>query len=98
MSTNEIDSILTEVERLSTDEKKSLIKRVVDLLGEPPERLQPRRPRRRKATSISRHELNESIAAYAARHGGGSDRVDLDPELEAASVEYLLAADEVDTR
>jgi hypothetical protein len=33
MSTSEIDSILTKVERLSTDDKKLLIKRVVDLLG-----------------------------------------------------------------
>lgn len=33
MSTSEIDSILTKVEKLSTEDKKLLIKRVVDLLG-----------------------------------------------------------------
>jgi DNA-binding FadR family transcriptional regulator len=40
-----------------------------------------------------RSTLDASIAAYAARHGGGSDNVDLDTALEAASVEFLLDAE-----
>jgi hypothetical protein len=32
-------------------------------------------------------EREESISAYAARHGGTDD---LDPDLEAASIEHLL--------
>ena len=63
MSTGEIDSILTKVERLSTDDKKL------------------------------RSTLDESIAAYAARHGGSSDNVDLYPALEAASLELWLDED-----
>lgn len=96
MATSGIESILTNVEKLSTEDKKLLIKRVVDLLGDTRAKRQPRPTLRRKATSAaaSRQELNESIAAYAARHGGGPDRVDLDPDLEAASVDHLLATDE----
>jgi hypothetical protein len=33
-------------------------------------------------------KLEESISAYAACHGGTD--VDLDPDLEAASIEHLL--------
>ncbi len=39
--------------------------------------------------------LDESIAAYAARHGGSSDNVDLDPALEAASLELWIDEDDV---
>jgi len=100
MSTSEIDSILTKVERLSTDDKKLLIKRVVDLLGKTSQQAKPQRTlhagRRRKTgvrASQQRSALDEEIAAYALRHGGGPDSLDLDPALEAASVEYLLDAD-----
>ncbi|HXF40955.1 MAG TPA: hypothetical protein VN687_14655 [Blastocatellia bacterium] len=98
MSTSEIDSILTKVERLSTDDKKRLIKRVVDLLGKtgprPKTQRTPQPSRRRKngvRASQQRSTLDEEIAAYALRHGGGP--LDLDPALEAASVEFLLDAD-----
>jgi hypothetical protein len=100
MSTGEIDSILTKVERLSTDDKKLLIKRVVDLLGEAGPRPKTQRTlpvsRRRKTgvpSSKQRAALDEEIFAYAKRHGGGPDNLDLDPGLEAASVEFLLGAD-----
>jgi|SRR6266404_2108631 len=100
MSTSEIDSILSKVERLSTDDKKRLIKRVVDLLGKTGRRPKPQHTlhasRRRKTgvrPSQQRAALDEEIAAYAQRHGGGPDSLDLDPALEAASVEYLLDAD-----
>lgn len=100
MSASEIDSILTKVERLSTDDKKRLIKRVVDLLGETCPQRKPQRTlhagRRRKTgvqPSKQRSALDEEIAAYALRHGGGPDFLDLDPALEAASVEFLLDAD-----
>lgn len=100
MPTSEIDSILTRVEGLSTDDKKLLIKRVVDLLGEKDRRPKPQRishaSRRRKESvqpSKQKTALDEEIAAYAKRHGGGPDSLDLDPALEAASVEYLLEAD-----
>jgi len=98
MSTSEIDSILTKVEKLSAVDKKRLIKRVVDLLGETNRRPKTRRTvnagRRRKTgarPSQQRSALDEEIAAYALRHGGGP--LDLDPALEAASVEFLLEAD-----
>lgn len=100
MSTSEIDSILTKVERLSTDDKKLLIKRVVDLLDKSGRRPKTQRPshtsRRRKTGMRASHQrsaLDEEIAAYALRHGGGPDNLDLDPALEAASVEFLLDAD-----
>ncbi len=100
MSTSEFDSILSKVERLSTDDKKLLIKRVVDLLGETSRRPKTQRTvhaRRRQKTGVrpsqERSALDEEIAAYARRHGGGPDNLDLDPALEAASVEYLLDAD-----
>jgi hypothetical protein len=100
MSTSEIDSILTKVERLSTDDKKLLIKRVVDLLGKTGRRPKTQRTlragQRRKTpvqASKQRSALDEEIAAYALRHGGGPDSLDLDPALEAASVEFLLDAD-----
>jgi hypothetical protein len=48
---------------------------------------------RQSRVSQRKSALDESIAAYATRHGGGADRVDLDPELEAASVEHRLEAD-----
>ena len=105
MSTSEIDSILTKVERLSTDDKKLLIKRVVDLLGETGRRPKAQRTlhasRRRKTgvrASQQRSALDEEIAAYALRHGGGPDSLDLDPALEAASVEFLLDADVSNSR
>jgi hypothetical protein len=41
--------------------------------------------------SQQRSALDEEIAAYALRHGGGP--LDLDPALEAASVEFLLNAE-----
>lgn len=91
MSTSEVESILTKVERLSTDDKKLLIKRVVDLLDEGNRRPKTRRTvnagRRRKTgerPSQERAALDEEIAAYALRHGGGP--LDLDPALEAVSV------------
>ena len=96
MSRSEIDSILTKVERLSTDDKKRLIKRVVDLLGDAggrPKQQRSLRPSSRLKTMTRTQErivLDEEIAAYAQRHGGGPDNLDLDPVLEAASVEYLL--------
>jgi hypothetical protein len=97
MSTSEIDSILTKVERLSTDDKKLLIKRVVDLLVETERRSKsPRslRASQRQRTGVRpsqrRSALDEEIAAYAQRHGGGPDSLDLDPELEAASLENWL--------
>jgi hypothetical protein len=100
MSTSELDSILTKVERLSTGDKKLLIKRVVDLLGKTgqgskaPRTLNARREKQTKLRpSQQKAALDEEIAAYALRHGGGSDGVDLDPALEAASVEFLLDAD-----
>lgn len=98
MSTSEIDSILTKVERLSTDDKKLLIKRVVDLLGtgQPKPQRTLHAGRRRKTggrASQQRSVLDEEIAAYALRHGGGPDCLDLDSELEAASVEFLLDSD-----
>ena len=72
MSTSEVESILTKVERLSTDDKKLLIKRVVDLLGEGNRRPKTRRTvnagRRRKTgvrPSQQRAALDEEIAAYA---------------------------------
>ncbi|MEK6321443.1 MAG: hypothetical protein AABN33_07145 [Acidobacteriota bacterium] len=102
MSTSDIDSILTKVERLSTDDKKLLIKRVVDLLGESGPRRKPHRTlqtsqRQKKGVRPSqrRSALDESVAAYAARHGGGSDNVDLDPALEAASLEHWLDAKDI---
>jgi hypothetical protein len=98
MSTSEIDSILTKVEKLSTDDKKLLIKRVDDLLGEGNRRAKTQRTMnagRRRKTGVrplqQRSALDEEIAAYALRHGGGP--LDLDPALEAASVEFLLNAD-----
>lgn len=100
MSISEIDSILTKVERLSTDDKKRLIKRVVDLLGETGRRPKTqrtlhasRRPKTGVRPSQERTAIDDEIAAYALRHGGGPDNLDLDPALEAASVEYLLDAD-----
>lgn len=97
MSTSEIDSILTKVERLSADDKRLLIKRVVDLLGKTKARRKGRRilqtNRGEKAevqTAKRRSALDKSIAAYAARHGGGSDGVDLDPAIEKASLEAWL--------
>ena len=100
MSTSEIDSILTKVQRLSTDDKKLLIKRVVDLLGEKGKRPKPQdevpasgRRKARVRPSQQGSGLYEKIAAYANRNGGGPDRLDLDPALEAASVEYLLDTD-----
>lgn len=102
MSTSEIDSILTKVERLSTDDKKLLIKRVVDLLGSTGRRPKTQRTlhagRRRKTSvrpSQERSPLDDEIAAYAQRHGGGSDYLDLDPALEAASLEHWLDEDNV---
>lgn len=102
MSTSEIDSILTKVERLSTDDKRLLIERVVDLLGETGPRRKAHRTsqadRGKKAgvrSSKRRSALDVSIAAYAARHGGGSDNVDLDPALESASLENWLDEDNV---
>ena len=98
MSTSEIDSILTRVEKLSSDDKKRLIKRVVDLLGKTgsrpkTQRIPQRSPRRKTGVRASpqRCALDEQIAAYALRHGGGP--LDLDLELEAASVEFLLDTD-----
>jgi len=92
MSTSEVDSILTKVERLSTDDKKLLIKRVVDLLGETGRQPNTQRTlhasRRRKTgvrPSKQRSALDGEIAAYALRHGGGPDSLDLIPALEAAS-------------
>jgi hypothetical protein len=100
MSTSELDSILTKVERLSTNNKKLLIKRVVDLLGETgrgPETQRTLHGSRRRKTGVrasqQRSALDEEIAAYALRHRGGPDSLDLDPALEAASVEFLLDAD-----
>lgn len=100
MSASEVDSILTKVERLSTDDKKVLIKRVVDLLGKTGRRpktrrtLHPgRRPKTGAPSSKQRAAIDEEIFAYAQRHGGGPDCLDLGPALEAASVEYLLDAD-----
>ena len=100
MSTSEIDSILTKVERLSTHDKKLLIKRVVDLLDKTGRRQKTHRisqdSQRRKTdvrASQQRSALDKEIAAYALRHGGGSDSLDLDPALEAASVEFLVDAD-----
>lgn len=100
MSTSEIDSILNKVERLSTNDKKLLIKRVVDLLGKTGKRPKTQDTlhtgRRRKTgvrASKQRSALDEEIAAYALRHGGGPDSLDLDPALEAASVEFLLDSD-----
>ena len=100
MSTSKIDSILNKVERLSTDDKKLLIKRVVDLLGKTGKRPKTQdtlhaRGRRKTGVRASqrRSALDEEIAAYALRHGGGPDNLDLDPALEAASVEFLLDAD-----
>ena len=102
MSTSEIDSILTRVEKLSTDDKKLLIKRVVDLLGETA-RGRPKTQRtlhasRRRKTGVrasqQRSALDEEIAAYALRHGGGPDSLDLDPALEAASLEHWLDVDD----
>lgn len=105
MSTSEFDSILTKVERLSTDDKKLLIKRVVDLLGTPSRRPKAqrtlpvgRRPQTGVPSSKQRAALDEEIFAYAQRHGGGPDSLDLDPALEAASVEFLLDADVSDGR
>jgi hypothetical protein len=105
MSTSEIDSILTKVERLSTNDKKLLIKRVVDLLGKTGKRPKTQdtlHTGRRRKTSVrasqQRSALDEEIAAYALRHGGGPDSLDLDPALEAASVEFLLDADVSNTR
>jgi hypothetical protein len=102
ISTSEIDSILTKVERLSTDDKRLLIKRVVDLLDETGPRRKAHRTlqtNRRQKTGVRfskrRSSLGESIAAYAARHGGGSDNVDLDPALEATSLENWLDEDNV---
>jgi hypothetical protein len=100
MSTSEIDSILAKVKRLSSDDKKLLIKRVVDLLGEAGPRPKTQRTlhdsQRRKTdvrSSQQRSALDEEIGAYAQRHGGGPDNLDLDPALEAASVEFLLDAE-----
>lgn len=100
MSISEIDSILTKVERLSTNDKRLLIKRVVDLLGEAGPRPKTQRTlpvNRRRKTSVpssqQRGALDEEIFAYAQRHGGGPNHLDLDPALEAASVEFLLDAD-----
>ena len=98
MSTSGIDTILTKVEKLSTEDKKLLIKRVVDQLAEIDRGSKPRRQPSRselKGTGTSRRAsvLDKAIAAYALRHGG-SDSVDLDPELEAASIQYLLDSDE----
>jgi hypothetical protein len=101
MPTSEIESILSKVERLSADDKRLLIKRVVDLLGEtgrnrqPHKKLQTRRPKTASRSRERRSALHETIAAYAARHGGGSDNVDLDPTLEAASLENWLNEDNV---
>ena len=102
MSTSEIDSILTKVERLSAEDKGLLIKRVVDLLGETSQPPKPHRTlqtvRRQKTgveSSRQSSALDESIAAYAAKHGGGADNVDLDSALEAASLENWLDEDNV---
>jgi hypothetical protein len=102
MSTSKIDFILTKVERLSTDDKRLLIKRVVDLLGETGPRRKQRRTlqtSQRQKTGVRpsqrRSALDEEIAAYAQRHGGGPDNVDLDPALEAASLETWLDEDNV---
>ncbi len=99
MSTSGIDSILTRVERLSTDDKKLLIKRVIDLLDERKQELDAQSNRRRSAGmrgTRKRSVLGRSIAAYAEHHGGGAEQVDMDPVLEAASVEFLLSDAEND--
>src|SRR5258707_14850098 len=77
MSTSEIDSILNKVERLSTYDKKLLIKRVVDLLGKTDKQPKTQNTlhtgRRRKISvraSQQRSALDEEIAAYALRRGG----------------------------
>lgn len=100
-STSEIDSLLTKVERLSTDDKKLLIKRVVDLLGRTGKRLTTQDTlhagKRRKTgvrASQQRSALDEEIAGYALRHAGGADSLDLDPALEAASLEHWLDVDD----
>jgi 3-methyladenine DNA glycosylase AlkD len=99
MSTTEIDSILAEIERLSTDDKKLLIKRVVDLLDDTNPRRKIHRtldrgqrqgPRVRP--SQRRSALDDSIADYAARHGGGPDSVDLEPALEGVANNLKSAA------
>lgn len=101
MSASKIDSILTKVERLSTDDKKLLIKRVVDLLGktgkQPKTQNTLHTTRRRKPgarASQQRSALDEEITAYALRHGGGPDSLDMDPALEAASLEHWLDVDD----
>lgn len=43
--------------------------------------------------SQQRSALDEEIAAYAHRHGGRPDSLDLDPALEAASLEHWLDVD-----
>src|SRR5437773_160018 len=99
MSTSEFDSILSKVERLSTDDKKLLIKRVVDLLGETGLQRKPHRTlhtsRQQKTSVGSSQRRSALIAAYAARHGGGPGDVDLDPALEATSLEHWLDDDNV---
>lgn len=73
MATSEIDSILTKVERLSTDDKKLLINRLVDLLSQTGKRPTTQRTlhaSRRKIgvrASQQRSALDEKIAAYARR-------------------------------
>lgn len=102
MSTSEVDSILTEIETLSTDDKRLLIKREVDLLGKTGKRPKMQNTlhtaRRRKTgvrASQRRSALDEEIAAYALRHGCSPDSLDLDPALEAASLEHWLEVDDI---
>ena len=96
MSTTGIDSILTRVEKLSIEEKRLLVKRVIDSLGAAAERPKRRaslakRKQRKHTHRLSQESaLSHAIAAYARRHGGGPGNVDLDVELEAASAEFLL--------
>lgn len=77
------------------------MKRVVDLLGKTGRKPKPQRTlhagRRRKTVvraSQQRSALDEEIAAYALRHGRGPDSIDLDPALEAASLEHWLDVDD----
>jgi hypothetical protein len=74
MSAQEMESILTQVERLSPQERLQLVKRITEMAGMTDKAATPQ--------SSERAVAYQSIAAYAARHAGSD--ADLDAALDLA--------------
>ena len=112
MSAQNLESIMAQVERLSPQEQLQIIKRITEMLGNADKTKGSQRPVYGRHSGASgsmsteedfadRHSSEsvatyQSIAAYAARHGGSD--VDLDPELESAAIEHWRDMDEENGR